>query len=95
MCRQNSIAACFVHLESKNEWQARGPFNGIAGFWISELYSPWKQLSEIVLDYLAKKDSAEDLKTFVNTTLAENWIEKGEAPEWEALLGRRMIGNCF
>lgn len=73
----------------QGEWQARGPFNGIAGFWISELYSPWKQLSEIVLDYLAKKDSAEDLKTFVNTTLAENWIEKGEAPEWEALLGRR------
>jgi phage terminase large subunit GpA-like protein len=71
------------------QWQASVPFNGIAGFWISELYSPWKQLSEIVLDFLAKKDNAEDLKTFVNTTLAENWIEKGEAPEWETLLNRR------
>ncbi|MBN1567925.1 MAG: phage terminase large subunit family protein [Acidobacteria bacterium] len=71
------------------EWRASRPFNGIAGFWISELYSPWKQLSEIVLDYLSKKDSAEDLKTFVNTSMAENWIEKGEAPEWEMLLSRR------
>ena len=73
----------------KGEWRARAQFNGVAGFWISELYSPWKQLSEIVLDYLQKKDSAEDLKTFVNTSLAENWIEKGEAPEWEILLNRR------
>lgn len=71
------------------EWRSHGGFNGIAGFWISELYSPWKQLSEIVLDYLTKKDSAEDLKTFVNTSLAENWEEKGEAPEWETLLLRR------
>ncbi len=73
----------------QGEWRAHVPFNGIAGFWISELYSPWKQLSEIVLDYLSKKDSVEDLKTFINTSLAENWVEKGEAPEWEILLTKR------
>jgi phage terminase large subunit GpA-like protein len=73
------------------EWRAHRSFNGIAGFWISELYSPWKQLSEIVLDFLSKKDSPEDLKTFVNTSLAENWIEKGEAPEWEILLAKREL----
>ncbi len=73
----------------QGHWQASAPFNGVAGFWISELYSPWKQLSEIVLDFLTKKDSAEDIKTFINTSLAENWIEKGEAPEWEILLARR------
>lgn len=73
----------------QGEWRAQGPWNGVAGFWISELYSPWKALAEIVLDYLTKKDSAEDLKTFVNTSLAENWTEKGEAPEWELLVGRR------
>jgi phage terminase large subunit GpA-like protein len=73
----------------RGEWRAQAPSNGIAGFWISELYSPWKQLSEIVLDYLTKKDNVEDLKTFVNTSLAENWEDKGEAPEWEVLLSRR------
>lgn len=73
----------------RGEWRAQGSANGVAGFWISELYSPWKTLGEIVLDYLAKKDNAEDLKTFINTSLAENWVEKGEAPEWEILLGRR------
>lgn len=77
----------------QGKWKAHAPFNGIAGFWINELYSPWKQLSEIVLDYLMKKDSAEDLKTFINTSLAENWLETGEAPEWEILLARRETYN--
>lgn len=78
-------------------WRAKKDFNGIAGFWISELYSPWKQLSEIVLDYLTKKGSSEDLMTFVNTSLAENWQDKGEAPEWESLVKRAdeyQSGTC-
>lgn len=73
----------------RGEWRANAPSNGIAGFWISELYSPWKTLSEIVLDFLSKKDNPQDLQTFVNTSLAENWQEKGDAPEWEILLSRR------
>jgi phage terminase large subunit GpA-like protein len=72
----------------RGEWRAHAPFRGIAGFWISELYSPWKRLSEIVLDFLTKQGNSEDLKTFIQTSLAENWLDKGEAPEWEMLLGR-------
>jgi len=49
----------------RGEWRAAKPFTGIAGFWISELYSPWKQLWDIVLDYLTKKDNTEDLKSRV------------------------------
>jgi phage terminase large subunit GpA-like protein len=80
--RWRAVEAC--------EWRALAPFSGTAGFWISELYSPWKMLAEIVLDFLLKKDDVQDLQTFVNTSLAENWVEKGEAPEWEALIARRM-----
>lgn len=71
------------------EWRASEPFAGVAGFWISELYSPWKQLREIVGDYLKAKDDPESLKTFINTSLAENWTEPGEQLEWERVLGRR------
>jgi phage terminase large subunit GpA-like protein len=71
------------------EWRANRPFTGVAGFWISELYSPWKQLKDIVLDYLTKKDNVEDLKTFINTSLVENWTEPGETLEWERLLQQR------
>ncbi len=72
----------------RGEWRG-GDFNGVAGFWISELYSPWKTLAEIVHDFLTKKDNPSELQTFVNTSLAENWVEKGEAPEWETLSARR------
>src|SRR5579883_1521922 len=72
----------------RGHWRANAPFSGVAGFWISELYSPWKQLWEIVLDFLTKKSNAEDLKTFVNTSLAENWSDKGEAPADELLYER-------
>jgi phage terminase large subunit GpA-like protein len=73
----------------RGAWRANKPFAGIAGFWISELYSPWKRLRDIVFDFLTKQDNIEDLKTFIQTSLAENWAEPGEAPEWERLLGQR------
>lgn len=74
----------------KGKWVAHAPFNGAAGFGhLSELHSPWKKLAAIVTDFLEKKDSVEQLKTFVNTTLAETWVERGEAPPWKGLYERR------
>ncbi len=73
----------------KGEWIADAPFRGIAGFWISEIYSPWKKLSDLVDDFLSKKDDPVKLQTFVNTSLAETWKEKGEAPDHEKLMSRR------
>ena len=70
-------------------WKAHAPFSGIAGFWISELYSPWKQLSEIVLDWLKAQGDREALVSFVNTSLAENWTEPGELLDYTTLIQRR------
>lgn len=72
----------------KGEYRAHAPFSGVAGFWISELCSPWKALWEIVLDFFGKKNNPGDLRTFVNTSLAENWQDKGEAPADELLYER-------
>ena len=77
-------AAC-----ERGEWRADRPFAGIAGFWISELYSPWKKLGELAVDFLSKKDDPALLQTFVNTSLAETWKEKGEAPAFEVLMSRK------
>jgi phage terminase large subunit GpA-like protein len=73
------------------EWRASRPFRGVAGFWISHLYSPVKSLSEIVQKWLNAEATGDvnDLRVFVNTNLAEDWIEKGEAPAYEQLLDRR------
>jgi phage terminase large subunit GpA-like protein len=72
-------------------WKPRRPFTGTAGFWISHLYSPHKTLAQMVrkwLDIAAIKD-ANELKVFVTTTLAEEWQERGEAPDDEKMWLRR------
>lgn len=68
------------------EWRGEKPFVGTAGFWISHLCR--KKLPEMVRDFLAAKSTRVSLKSFVNTNLAELWVEEGDTPEWEILRGR-------
>jgi len=69
-------------------WLAGAPFAGVAGFTINELASPWKELRDVVLDFLTKKNDPEQLKTFINTSLAETW-KQGETPDWAKVYARR------
>lgn len=73
----------------RGEWRASQPFAGVAGFHISELYSPWRRLAETAADFLEHKDRPEQLKAWINTALGETWQEKGEAPDWARLYERR------
>lgn len=73
----------------RGEWRAEAPFRGTAGFHLNELYSPWRQLSETVGEFLAAQARPEMLKSWVNTALGETWQERGDAPEWERLAERR------
>jgi phage terminase large subunit GpA-like protein len=74
---------------SRGRWIAKKPFRGVAGFWISALYSFSKRLDQVVLEFLQAKDNPEDLRAFVNTTLAENFADQGDTPDWQALVNRR------
>ena len=71
------------------EWRAQSEFKGVAGFHISELYSPWSPWAKVVKDFLDSKDDPEKLKVWVNTSLGEEWQEKGDAPDWERIYRRR------
>ena len=74
-----------------SRWIGLKAFTGTAGFWISHLYSPHKTLAKMVKGFLdadATGDSNE-LKVFINTNLAEDWQERGEAPDWKKLFDRR------
>lgn len=70
---------------SKGEWIATAPFRGVAGFHLSQLYSPWAKLAEIVQEFLEAQGNPELLKVFVNTVLGETWEEQGEAVEASGL----------
>lgn len=76
------------------EWIAEKPFAGIAGFHINELYSPWRRWWEIVRDFLEAKKNPQSLKAWLNTSLAETWEDKGDAPPYQKLYHRRERYNA-
>jgi phage terminase large subunit GpA-like protein len=69
----------------KGQWQASAEFNGVAGFHLSELYSPWRRLGETAEDFVASKQSPERLRTWVNTALGETWEDSGERADANSL----------
>lgn len=73
----------------RGEWIAEAPFQGIIGFHINELYSPWVSFAQMVAEFLKAKKLPETLKTWVNTSLGEPWEEAGEIIEADSLMARK------
>jgi phage terminase large subunit GpA-like protein len=71
------------------EWRASRPSTGVAGFHISELYSPWSTWGEMATGFLVAKRLPETLQTWINTSLGETWEEAGEKLEPAGLMMRR------
>jgi phage terminase large subunit GpA-like protein len=73
----------------RGHWVATAPFNGVAGFHSSTLYSPWAKLGELVREFRRAKDSPTLLKTFINTVLGEWWEPRmGGQASASDLMGR-------
>lgn len=71
------------------QWRAAGESRGVAGFHLSELYSPWRTWAEVAADFLEAKGSRETLKVWVNTSLGETWEEEGDQVDAGHLWVRR------
>lgn len=83
-----------IHNHQKTTMLANGQWRSsskskIAGFHLSSLYSPWLSWDQAVQNFLHAKNNEQLLKVWVNTTLGETWVDKGEAPDWERLFERR------
>lgn len=72
----------------QGEWRSTRPSNGIAGFHISEIYSPWTSWPEMAQAFLRAKNFPETLQTWINTALGETWEDKGETLEPKGLMVR-------
>lgn len=73
----------------QGQWVAQRPFNGIAGFHLNGLYSPWLVLADAVEDFLAARKDPMRLRTFVNTFLGETWEDEGETVDEHSVAERR------
>ncbi len=74
---------------SRGEWRAEAESEGIAGFYLNGLYSPWTVLGDAALDFLRAKKLPETLRVWTNTFLAESWEDAGEQIDDFALANRR------
>jgi phage terminase large subunit GpA-like protein len=71
-------------------WIASNPGSKIAGFHLSELYSPWRAWGELAEEWLKCQGNPEMLRAFINTSLAELWDDAGAVGVTEAdLMARR------
>ncbi|WP_299297458.1 phage terminase large subunit family protein [uncultured Tateyamaria sp.] len=68
-------------------WKASKPFRGHASYHLSELYSCFVGLKDVVQSFLDKKAKG-DLQAFVNVSLAEAWEEDAETLEVDQLIAR-------
>jgi len=81
----------------QGHWVHEDPSNPVRSFHINALYQPygwqlsWAELARqwILANEKAKTGDMRQLKTFINTILAETWEEKGEKAEEDALYQRR------
>ena len=78
-----------VQLLREGEWRAEEETGSIAGFHISELYSPWSTWASMAIGFDQARKHPEMLKTWVNTSLGEVWRDQGEEIEAEGLMKRR------
>ncbi|MGC8761512.1 MAG: terminase gpA endonuclease subunit [Bryobacteraceae bacterium] len=76
---------------ARGEWRAANPKSKIAGFWINQLYSPWKEWPETAVESLeAKAGGPETWRAFVNTSLGRPYDDEAETSvDIAALLNRR------
>lgn len=79
---------------NSGKWKAHAPFNGVAGFHLNQLYSPWRLWTDIALEFESARDDPERYKVWYNTRLglpleAETRVRF----EWENLLARAETSN--
>lgn len=60
-------------LDPSSHWRAEAESDGIAGFHLWQIYSPWSSLREIVKGYEETKHRSDQHEVWVNTTLGESW----------------------
>lgn len=73
---------------ANGEWRPTSAYTGVAGFHVSELYSPWTTWGEMAKAFVRAKALPETLQTWINTALGETWEDHGEKLEPVGLMVR-------
>jgi phage terminase large subunit GpA-like protein len=88
-CRQEIPHHQKSWMVEHGEYRAQNPGSPIPGFCVTQLISPKRGWGIIASEFDVAHQSVETLKGFLNTVLAELWVERGSAPDWEKIYLRR------
>ncbi|MFC4158276.1 phage terminase large subunit family protein [Chitinimonas lacunae] len=82
---------------ARGEWRKENPKSRIAGFWLNELYSPWRKFREVAADYYAALGDPTAMQVWTNTSMGEVWDGGGEQVSSESLAKHRenYDGDCL
>lgn len=78
---------CAAHLDQRQvlrmvrhgHWKARAPFNGIAGFHVWAIYSPWVSMADLAAEWEDCEGKPGEEQTFVNLKLGRSYNPSREA----------------
>jgi len=73
----------------EGKWVAQNPGGNVAGFWINAIYKPYGRWQDIIVDFENVKHDRTKLRVFVNTTLAEIFDDRGDAPDYLHIYAKR------
>ena len=75
---------------AKGEWYAQNPDSNVAGFHVSELYSPWRTWGQVAEAFLEAKTKGIDvIRAWENTSLGRTYEEEALEVDDSMLLSRR------
>jgi phage terminase large subunit GpA-like protein len=81
------------HMIERGEWRSERPeVRDVRGFWINEMYSPFSKWFEMARKWrqaMRHREEPQQLKVFVNTSLAETYEEASEKIDGDELMMRR------
>lgn len=74
----------------RGKWQETALFRGVAGFHLSELYSPWAHVADVATAFLeAKASRSQDrIRAWINTSLGECYEQDAERLDDSLIAGR-------
>lgn len=83
---QTEVWAAVTH----GHWKAQAPFNGIAGFHVWALYSPWVTMAQLAAEWDSCAGKPQEEQTFVNLKLGRPYVPTaGALTTPEHLFARR------
>ena len=59
-------------------------------FHLSSLYSPWLTFGDVAEEFVASKDTPEKLMNFINSWLAEPWVDKSSRLKSDVIMDKRL-----